>query len=330
MGQTNCACNRLPDNCKTVTVDGPCSSWTQSEGYTVHHYPRDTDVDFKYSSEPVQLETGAVYVGEWIDSFTEGGEPVKKKHGKGVLTLPENGGWYEGQFHEDMKHGVGKYSYPSGSMYDGEWVDDLQNGHGKESWPDGSVFEGYFNNGAKHGHGIFTWANKCRYEGEFDSNDMHGKGVYHWNDGRGYSGNWRQNAMSDNGEMWWSDGRRYTGQFKDGKKHGDGMLRWADGRYYHGQWLDGKQDGRGIACNVRGVKRQSEWKDGKFVAWGEEVDDSNFKQDDYQGHRQASPSRSFNENHAHQNSRVREGEAAGGPERTPDRTPDGKFRGETK
>jgi len=329
MGQTNCQCARLPDNCAHITPDdGPQACWSgQTASFTTYQFP-DQAPDAKPGdplSAKVTLESGATYEGEWEGS---------SKHGEGNLTLPD-GGKYEGQFHEDMKHGKGTYNYPSGSTYTGQWSMDLQNGQGEEKWPDGSVFEGHFKQGAKQGHGKFVWGNQCRYEGEFDQNDMHGQGVYHWNDGRGYSGQWHRNAMSSRGEMWWSDGRRYTGEFKEGRKHGDGMLRWGDGRYYRGQWCDGRQHGVGIACNVRGVKRESRWCQGKFVEWGAEVhDDTSLNgrvDDDPDRHpifdrvqlgtgddaKGASPMGGKRVVPSHpDNGLVREGEAAGGPDRT--------------
>lgn len=47
------------------------------------------------------------------------------RHGKAKY---ENGGFYEGDFENDVRSGWGKHEFPDGSWYEGEWSADRMTG----------------------------------------------------------------------------------------------------------------------------------------------------------------------------------------------------------
>ena len=124
-----------------------------------------------------------------------------KKEGIGIEKTNEF--HYEGEFHNDSKHGKGKIKFYNNSS---------------------ESYEGEFKNGEITGQGFYTWKNKHTYLGEFLCGKMHGKGLYKWPDGNQYEGEYIYGIKEGFGEFKWADGRVYKGPFKKGKQHGNGKL----------------------------------------------------------------------------------------------------------
>ncbi|CAG9332185.1 unnamed protein product [Blepharisma stoltei] len=232
---------------------------------------------------PVQLDNGAIYIGEWSDRWERHGKGIQvwpdgskyegywmhdRANGKGRL-IHNDGDVYEGDWVDDKAHGHGNYRHTDGATYDGQWQDDKQHGHGVEVWPDGARYEGDYTFGKKDGRGNFNWSDGSKYIGEFKENNIDGYGIYSWMDGRRYEGTWKNNKMDGFGTFTWADGRCYKGEYYDDKKQGKGTFSWPDGRKYEGNWHNGKQHGRGIYCTAKGEKKEGEWKDGKRLKWVE-------------------------------------------------------------
>ena len=62
---------------------------------------------------------GSEYQGEWLNDM---------KHGLGVFS-DTSGDQYDGQWYAGLKHGQGTYSYKSGDKYIGNWKEDKQSGY---------------------------------------------------------------------------------------------------------------------------------------------------------------------------------------------------------
>lgn len=231
----------------------------------------------------VELENGAIYIGEWSERGERHGKGVQiwndgskyegywrgdKANGKGRL-IHADGDMYEGDWVDDKAQGIGRYRHFDGAVYEGEWHNDKQHGKGKETWSDGAVYEGDYREGKKNGIGHFRWADQSEYKGEFKENNIHGKGVYKWNDGRVFEGEWNNNKMDGHGRFEWPDGRVYDGNYVNDKKEGYGEFSWPDGKVYKGQWKDGKQHGEGILKH-KGVERKGLWENGKRLRWDDE------------------------------------------------------------
>jgi hypothetical protein len=232
----------------------------------------------------VELENGAIYIGEWNERAERHGKGIQiwndgskyegywrrdKANGKGRL-IHADGDMYEGEWVDDKAHGKGVYLHTDGAKYIGEWKEDKQHGKGIETWPDGARYEGDYQSGKKHGFGKFCWADGSVYDGEFQNNNIHGKGVYVWSDGRRFEGDWQNNKMHGRGVFEWADGRRYEGEYQDDKKQGFGIFKWPDGRRYEGMWANGKQHGKGVYISSKGERREGEWREGKRFKWLDE------------------------------------------------------------
>eukprot|EP00961_Rhodomonas_salina_P144768 1948975-Rhodomonas_salina.2 len=96
------------------------------------------------------------------------------------------GDTYDGEVHEGLKHGLGKYTWANGARlfgistldihascvasnhrYEGEWRKNVPHGTGKYSWPDGESYEGRFKKGRRDGSGIYVFANGASFVGIF-------------------------------------------------------------------------------------------------------------------------------------------------------------------
>lgn len=249
---------------------------------------------------PVQLENGCIYVGQWKLTHERQSQPPSPlrtssafihavRHGRGKQFWPDgaiyegfwrddkadgygrlihtDGDYYEGEWRNDKAHGKGVYFHPNGTFYDGDWEYDLQEGYGTEKYADGSVYTGDFKGGVKNGQGRFKWTDGSSYFGNFKDNKLEGKGRYEWADGRTYDGEWADGKMNGYGVFVWKDGRRYEGYYKDDKKHGFGVYDLGDGRKYEGEWKYGLQDGKGRFTNQTGKTRSGIWNLGKRVQW---------------------------------------------------------------
>lgn len=103
---------------------------------------------------------------------------------------------YIGQFKskdyigDPIKHGHGKLYDPSGEVvYNGEFKDDLEHGVGEEVYDDG-VYYGQFHKGKRHGYGQYNWATGDKYEGNWEEGNFSGEGEYIYLNGNTDKGTW--------------------------------------------------------------------------------------------------------------------------------------------
>ncbi len=207
---------------------------------------------------------GRKYVGEWKDDLGDG---------KGVLFLAngENyeGLWYKGyMFLEELSPGVASAVRWNGGFYEGEWSDNLPQGEGTLTWPDGDEYNGEFKDGKLESHGTYTWASGQKYVGEFNDGVKHGQGTQIWPDGQRYAGEWRNNFYHGHGTLTLANGNEYVGEFKNGKVHGKGTYTWANGNEYVGEWRNNERTGQGTMNWADGDRYEGEWKDSKYHGQG--------------------------------------------------------------
>ena len=93
------------------------------------------------------------------------GKGVWKKSGTDDVTNT-----YEGEYHQDMKHGQGEFRWASGGYYKGMYELDAKRGYGEMYWADGSIYRGSWDGGIQNGLGIMIFSNGTRKAGFFQDN----------------------------------------------------------------------------------------------------------------------------------------------------------------
>jgi hypothetical protein len=252
------------------------------------------------------LEGGVAYQGEGS------GDHPFVPHGVGRWTDPD-GGWYQGDFVEGVRHGQGiclsYHGDDTYEVYDGQWVLGDQEGQGRFCASNGYVCEGAWVANLAQGQCKVVYPDGGTYEGAMFKQKRSGYGVYVHRDGEIYRGLWVDDVQHGAGMLTFLAGNRggdYTGGFIHGKFNGYGKRTFGDGTFYDGQWAQGKPDGLGthtypvnLKCNfssptryvghfVKGLrhgpgvhssedgsKSEGQWKKGVLNGHGEDVDRTN-------------------------------------------------------
>lgn len=115
--------------------------------------------------------TQLVYEGEFLNDY-----------GFGTFTFLD-GATYEGDIKTKpskdpnsrgnfVRHGKGKFIWPSGEIYIGDWLDNKMEGHGKITYAKGAQYEGNFKNELRHGYGIYIYKDGTKEEGIWDKGEL--------------------------------------------------------------------------------------------------------------------------------------------------------------
>ena len=160
-------------------------------------------------------------------------------------------GWFE-----NLK----KYNY-----YEGNWKNSMKNGIGIEYYEDNSEYKGTFLNGKKDGIGFYKWVDGSSYEGEWKENKLNGYGIYTFKDGSIYKGEWKGNRMNGIGEFSFPGIKTYIGYFQRDIRCGFGITIWhIENKAFIGFWNNNQQNGIGKFISNNKMK-YGIWKDGKLI-----------------------------------------------------------------
>jgi hypothetical protein len=173
-----------------------------------------------------------IYKGEWERGRMHGhgtyyyssqnSTDRSRKGGGGGKKVPNGGSRYEGDFKENLRHGMGTYVLPDGSVYSGQWREGMMSGRGVFTWPDGAVYDGEWKDGKRHGLGLLKTADVFTYDGM-----------------------WVQNSMEGRGSATYPNGQQYNGLFSNGRREGRGTILFPNGAVYEGRFRDDAVDGQG-------------------------------------------------------------------------------------
>lgn len=87
--------------------------------------------------------------------------------------------YYQGDFTNSLKHGIGLFRWKDGTMYKGEWNKNQMTGFGLISYNDDKLYLGQLNNGIMEGYGEFYWEKEYKqYLGYYKNDLKHGFGIY--------------------------------------------------------------------------------------------------------------------------------------------------------
>ncbi len=154
--------------------------------------------------------TGVRYEGEFVHGVIEG--YGKKFYSDGV---------YEGQFHNNLRHGPGKLTLSNGSTIEGDFKEDKQTGffvvHGTNKAGVEYTFEGECIDGSWKS-GKITWSDGESFEGQFVNGKFNGHGIHNHGDGNWFEGNWINGVIEGPGTHHYPNGNYYNGVWKNGKR----------------------------------------------------------------------------------------------------------------
>ncbi|KAG7378276.1 hypothetical protein PHYPSEUDO_010288 [Phytophthora pseudosyringae] len=78
----------------------------------------------------------------WLVSPLTAGSTCR--NGAPASSNPHDKNWYEGEFHEGLRHGRGVFFYANGARYEGGWKANVKDGYGLFFYEEGRVFVGLF------------------------------------------------------------------------------------------------------------------------------------------------------------------------------------------
>ena len=151
---------------------------------------------------------------------------------------------YEGEMHDNQRHGQGTLTHSNGYTFQGEFLKGLMNGYGKWSHLCGDYLEGFYSEGQLNGQGSRMILGET-YEGEFMNNLPHGYGVCRESNGTTYEGDFEQGVYHGYGTWKQANGTIYSGDFQNGVKDGAGVLTFPNGTKYEGGFKVNERSGPG-------------------------------------------------------------------------------------
>lgn len=146
---------------------------------------------------------------------------------------------YSGGLKNNLPHGSGTISYPSGTVYRGEFEAGQRSGEGIWISTEGFTYRGQWQDDLYHGFGTLKVPGYFVYRGNWADAKREGQGIQAWNDGRQYEGSWKADQPDGKGVMFYPDGTYYVGQWLKGNKHGEGTLYHAGQIIKNGKWEKG-------------------------------------------------------------------------------------------
>lgn len=187
--------------CTVVYVDGEeeeTTNWIKRAGKVKITYVNGCTFEGTYDDEKVKQGKGVyIWMAKGEDEDAEMAEKAR----------------YEGDYKNNMKHGVGKMTFPNKDVYEGEWFENKMQGTGtyiynskasKDGQPD--IYSGSWVDGKKEGDG--------RYEFGADQSMFVGT----WAAGEMTTGKWELKGAGT-----------YTGNFTLSRPVGEGKFEFVSG-----------------------------------------------------------------------------------------------------
>ncbi|CBH15672.1 MORN repeat containing protein [Trypanosoma brucei gambiense DAL972] len=241
--------------------------------------------EVSWSIIALPLLTAEVYEGEWVNG---------KKEGLGVYQWSDRSYW--GMWKEGMREGFGVFCTSNGLHYEGEWHLDNKHGLGKAFYPDGSRYQGHWEDDVRSGEGLFVYSSGVAVTGKWENDELCPEVRANYPDGSFYVGEWTKGCRHGNGTHTDAPGNVFVGKWEDDKRTGEGKLTFANGVVCVADWENGQRQGgvftfpngevyvggwndeslcrEGIGCCTypNGDKYEGSWKDDKRHGFGKFVE----------------------------------------------------------
>ena len=223
-----------------------------------------------------------------------------------IITYAD-GGRYDGEVRDKLRHGKGTLTMSDGCYYNGEWSNDALNGQGTFLWPDDKCYKGSFVNNIRSGYGELILGDGASYKGGWENNKPHGKGNLMTSDGRNYEGEWVAGQPfkgtlylpneeqitgkfvnflihDDDAEYVWPSGIKYKGSILEGIITGFGQLELPTGEKYIGEFKEEAINGKGEVILPEGNKFQGTFTTLEFNSFTDfKVKFTSFEGEEYTG-----------------------------------------------
>lgn len=144
-----------------------------------------TDTLVKVETSPSLSDKELSKLKEELNSTIHELEDLKNI--ENVLELVSSKGkkfYYTGQTSSGKANGYGVGIFETGSIYKGYWKDNLRHGIGSFTWNDKEYYEGSFVNGKREGYGEYHWKNGEIYKGYWKNDMRHGNGKLYKKNGK--------------------------------------------------------------------------------------------------------------------------------------------------
>ncbi|CAK75462.1 unnamed protein product (macronuclear) [Paramecium tetraurelia] len=148
----------------------------------------------------------------------EGEKQNGVRQGYGIFLFQDNGGVYEGQWHDNKMHGIGNnfivikgtLFYASGKpAYEGEWFNDKFQGKGTLYNEEPQMLFGQFDYGDFDQVGEY-WT---KYVGQFNDDNKEGQGTLYLSNGEKFEGTFLQDLISGFGRYFKANGQEVQGRW---------------------------------------------------------------------------------------------------------------------
>lgn len=160
------------------------------------------------------------------------------------------GGYYEGEWKNDMPNGKGIYSYANGEKYEGLLYAGVRQGFGRYYYTDHSIYDGQWTNNLREGSGTLIHENGEKITAQWyqdqplssecpalanQNTALSSDASTPNSDHNGELKNCNENVChNETGVYTYRDGSRYVGTFDHGDPRGQGILYYANGDRYEG------------------------------------------------------------------------------------------------
>ena len=177
--------------------------------------------------------------------ITENGEikdTSRGYSGKALAQYP-NGDTYEGEFMDGIRESRGVYRYAaSGEKYDGEWKNNMKHGIGRMTYAKAGEYNGFWENGRRHGEGVFHYSNGDVYSGWWKFGEKEGIGCYTFKStGMKLYGDWTAGSITK-GKWIYPNGMYFEGDFENNKPKGKGKWVFKNGNVLEGEYDQKKKE----------------------------------------------------------------------------------------
>jgi len=163
------------------------------------------------------------------------------RSGYGVQNYTD-GSSYQGNWHNDKKHGSGLWKSAEGQVCEGAWSEGEFAGWGVCAYPDGVIKAGQWKGGKLHGFGLIQRPDRLLMEGVHIDTlgpmlDLESEFTV---------GTW-ENSLAHGPRLSYRKGEMTWGNYQLGKLQGNISVLEASGARYVGEWSQGLRQGRGVA-----------------------------------------------------------------------------------